>query len=204
MSGIKAQDVEVDLAPIPIVTTVYSSSKTCVSDANSHCNSTDTITRTTCVEADCATEKSEVTIGCVLEVEDQSYNCSKTITESICESEQNCTVIENLDINCLDNCAIGTSFEYNTYIYKYIGLYIGCCKLENEILKEAKNAQKDILGSQNDHFWSFFKVSSLFQNFIFQLAKCCKIAAELLQHPRYIPAMYLIYSNKLRSGNYYT
>ena len=39
-----------------------------------------------------------------------------------------------------------------------------------EILKEAQNAQNDIFGPQSDHFGSFFKVFSLFQNFIFQLA----------------------------------
>ena len=45
-----------------------------------------------------------------------------------------------------------------------------CCKLESEILKEAKNAQKWHFGSQNYHFWGFFKVSSLVPNFIFQPA----------------------------------
>ena len=36
--------------------------------------------------------------------------------------------------------------------------------------KKPKMIKNDIFGSQNDDFWSFFKVFSLFQNFIFQLA----------------------------------
>ena len=36
--------------------------------------------------------------------------------------------------------------------------------------KRPKTPKNDIFGSQNDHFWSFFKVFSLFQNFSFQLA----------------------------------
>ena len=97
-----------DIAPVSIVTTLTSSSEICSSDSIGRCNSTDTTTKTTCVDADCTIEKSEVSIGCVLEVEDQSYNCSKSVTLSACENEQNCTVIESQDINCLDSCAIGT------------------------------------------------------------------------------------------------
>jgi len=33
-----------------------------------------------------------------------------------------------------------------------------------------KTLNNDIFGSQNDHFWSFFKLFSLFQNLIFKLA----------------------------------
>ena len=36
--------------------------------------------------------------------------------------------------------------------------------------KMSKTLKNVIFGSQNDHFWSFFKVLSLLQNFIFQLA----------------------------------
>ena len=48
-----------------------------------------------------------------------------------------------------------------------LSLYLALCELENEMLKEAKNAEKSFL----DQKMSFLSVFSLFKFFIFQLAQ---------------------------------
>ena len=52
----------------------------------------------------------------------------------------------------------------------YATLYLGWHKLENEILKEAKKAQKWHFWVSKWSFLVIYMVFNLFQNFIFQLA----------------------------------
>ena len=84
------------------------------------------------------------------------YSTSRDLTFAYIQA------VISYDLADLPVCTLNGFVRIKSFIYRVLQA--------DKFWKRPKTLRNDIFGSQNNHFWSFFKVFSLFQNFIFQLA----------------------------------